>query len=146
MAYLHPNDRLKVSTLDGYSDFILLEPLPFRLSDGRLLRSRASAQTDGLSSPKFVKCDLQSSNSFFPTVSHDSFYRGDIEESHDDGATWVAWAPDQYTKEYADNALKELAYDNFVPPAEVILLYEAVKNFGQSAWDGDAKVRNTPKS
>lgn len=145
MAYLHPNQRLTVSTLDGWSEFILLEPLPFRMRDGRLLRSRAGASTDGLSSPKFIKCDLQSTNSFFPTVSHDSFYRGDIEESFDDGATWTAWQPEQYTKEYADNALEELAYDNFVPVAEIMLLKTAVVEFGQAAWDKDAGLRNTIK-
>lgn len=145
MAYLHPNSRLNVSTLNGWSDLILLEPLPFRMRDGRLLRSRMGANTDGLSSPKFIKCDLQSTNSFFPTVSHDSFYRGDIEESLDDGVTWAAWKPEQYSKAYADNALQELAYDNFVPPNEIRLLYEAVTLFGQAAWDADAVARNTPK-
>ena len=146
MAYLHPNERLNVSTLDGWSDFILLEPLPFRLLDGRLLRGRAGATTDGLSSPKWVKCDLQTTNSFFPTVSHDNFYRGDIEESFDDGATWQPWEPWQYDKSYADAALAELAEANFVPIQEIALLKTAVVDFGQTAWDNDAKLRNTKKT
>jgi len=145
MPFLHPNERLKVSTLDGWSDFILLEPLPWRMRDGRLLRSRAGANTDGLSSPKFIKFDLQSTNSFFPTVAHDAWYRGDIEESFDNGATWTAWQPEQYRKLDADLALHDLALDNGVPPAEVMLLVEAVVNFGQAAWDGDAAERNRIK-
>ena len=142
MGFLHPNERLNVSTLNGWSDFILLECLPFRMRDGRLLRVRAGATTDGLSSPKFVKCDLQSNFSFFPTVAHDGFYRGYIEESFDGGMTWIAWKPEQYNKTYADEALKELAQDNYVPMHEVDALYCAVHFLGQSAWDQDASLRN----
>lgn len=144
MPFLHPNERLKVSTLDGWSDFRLLEPLPWRMRDGRLLRGRAGASTDGLSSQKWNKCYLQSTNSFFPTVAHDNWYRGDIEESIDNGLTWIPWTPAQYRKTDADQALRELAEDNDVPLAEVMLLVEAVVNFGQAAWDGDAQFRNRP--
>ena len=131
--------------MDGWSDFISLEPLPARLSDGRLLRAMTGTHSDGLSGPKFCKCDLQSTNSFFPTFFHDALYRGYIEESLDDGVTWTAWTPDQYTKPYADNALKELCYDNFVPAQECQMIYNAVAQFGQSAWDSDTKERMTVK-
>ena len=132
--------------MDGWSDFIQLEPLPWRMRDGRLLRSRTGSGTDGLSSPKFVKCDLQSTNSFFPTVSHDAWYRGNIEESFDNGATWTAWTPAQYVKAEADQALRELATDNDVPAAEVNLLFEAVSRFGDAAWTADAAARAALKA
>jgi|GEM_PF-4682673 len=139
MPYLAPNKRLNVSTLDGWSDFTLLEPLPLKTRAGRLLRSRVGAGTDGLSGPKFIKCDLQSGNSFFPAVTHDGAYRGDLEESLDDGATWF---PVQFTKAEADDLLRELCEDNFVPPWEAMAIYDAVAKFGQSAWDADAPLRN----
>jgi len=146
VSFIKPNDRLNVSTLSGWDDFITLEPLPFRMRDGRLLRARAGTHSDGLSSPKFVKCDLQSTNSFFPTVAHDAFFRGYIEESFDDGKTWVAWTPEQYNFDYANDALKELAYDNFVPQTEVSILHAAVSSvFGKKAWDEDAGERNQIK-
>ena len=140
MAFLHPNARLNVATLDGWSDFVLLEPLPFRWR-GRLLRVRAGASTDGLSSPKFVKCDLQSTNSFFPAVAHDGFYRGYIDESLDGGVTWTPWKLEQYVKADADCALAELCEDNFVPPWEAQAIYQAVHECGQAAWDQDALLR-----
>lgn len=153
MSFLRPNARLIVSTFDGWSDFIVFhqegaapgDGLPWRMRDGRLLRGRTGAATDGLSSPKWIKCDLQSTNSFFLTVAHDNWYRGDIEESTDNGLTWVPWKPGQYIKSEADAALRELAEDNFVPQHEIDLLVAAVVEFGQSAWDGDAKFRNQPK-
>ncbi len=142
MPYIRPNSRLNVSTLDGWSDFILLDRLAWRMRDGRLLSSTIGANTDGLSSPKFVKCNLQSTNSFFPTVSHDSWYRGDIDESFDNGVTWIPWKPHQYIKKDADLALKELSEDNFVPKEEIDIIVGAVVKFGQSAWDGDSILRN----
>lgn len=145
MPYLHPNERLAVATLDGWSDFIMLAPLPWRMRDGRLLRGRKGAGTDGLSGQKWNKLYLQSTNSFFPTVTHDNWYRGDIEESFDNGLTWMAWKPEQYVKAHADAALRELAEDNGVPEAEITLLVDAVVEFGQAAWDADAAQRNTIK-
>jgi hypothetical protein len=139
VPYLHPNERLVVSTLDGWSDFILMQPLPLRTRAGRLLRGRIGATTDGLSSPKFCKCDLQSTNSFFPTVTHDNAYRGDLEESLDGGVTWQAI---RLTKDESDNLLLELCEDNFVPPLEAQAIYQAVYEFGQAAWDNDAALRD----
>ena len=145
MGFTKPNDRLKISTINGWSDFILLDPLGF-MWRGRTLRVRAGASTDGLSSPKFVKCDLQSTNSFFPAVAHDGFYRGYIDESLDGGVTWTPWTLAQYVKADADIALFELCEDNFVPPYEAQAIYQAVHEFGQSAWDADlaSRVANSP--
>jgi hypothetical protein len=141
MGFLKPNDRLQISTLNGWSDFILLAPLEF-MWHTRMLRVRVGASTDGLSSPKFVKCDLQSTNSFFPAVAHDGFYRGYIDESFDGGVTWKPWTLEQYVKADADCALAELCEDNFVPPYEATAIYQAVHEFGQSAWDQDAVLRS----
>jgi len=149
MGYLHPNAPLVVDTLDGWSDFTIYQQrgqpagsgLPWRMRDGRLLRMRSGGRTDGLSSPKFSKCYLQSTNSFFPTVSHDAWYRGFIDESLDGGVTWTPWAPEKYVKAEADAALRELTEDNFVPPAEINTLVMAVQEFGQAAWDADAASR-----
>lgn len=143
MPYLRPNDRLVVSTLDGWSDFILQEPLPLKTRDGRFLRGRVGASTDGLSSPKFIKCDLQSTNSFFPTVTHDNSYRGDLEESLDNGVTWNRV---DLTKQECDSLLFELCEDNFVPPWEAKAIYDAVAEFGQKSWDDDAKFRAEAKT
>ncbi len=140
MGFTRPNDRLPVSTLSGWDDFILLAPLGFMWRT-RLLRVRAGASTDGLSSPKFVKCDLQSTNSFFPTVAHDGFYRGYIDESVDGGVTWTPWRSDQYIKADADSALKDLCEDNFVPEYETDAIVTAVVEFGQAAWNADALLR-----
>ncbi len=49
-------------------------------------------------------------------------------------------------KRDADAALRELAEDNFVPPAEIALLVAAVVNCGQAAWEADAKYRNRPNA
>jgi|SRR5665213_4466619 len=138
--FLHPNQRLAVSTIDGWNDFVLLAPLEF-MWHSRTLRVRTGAATDGLSSPKFVKCDLQSTNSFFPAVAHDGFYRGYIDESFDNGLTWTPWKLEQYVKADADCALFDLCEDNFVPVDEALLIFEAVHEFGQHAWDQDADAR-----
>lgn len=142
MGFLRPNDRLNVSTLTGWSDFLLLAPLVFQWR-GRLLRVRTGASTDGLSSPKWIKCDLQSTNSFFPTVAHDGFYRGDIEESLDAGKTWNRVS---FEKSEADVALHDLCVDNFVPYDVIELIVTAVVEFGQNAWDADAALRNRPNT
>lgn len=138
MPFLHPNEPLKIATLNGF-DGVLLEPLPFRLRCGRLLRVRTGAGTDGLSSPKWIKCDLQTTNSYFPSVAHDGAYRGDLEESPDNGQTWQRA---EFNKMEADAMLHELAEDNFVLPWETKAFYDAVAEFGQQAWDGDAPLRN----
>lgn len=140
MGFIRPNDRLKVSTLNGWSDFILLEPLPFMWRT-RTLRVRAGASTDGLSSPKWIKCDLQSTNSFFPTVVHDGFYRGYIEECVSPEGMFQQWARVQFTKDEADDALRELCEDNFVPEYEADALVAAVVEFGQKAWDDESVLR-----
>ena len=138
MPFLHPNERLKVSTLNGFSDLVLLEPLAFRMRERRLLRCRIGATTDGLSGPKFAKFDLQSTNSFFPAVAHDAAYRGDLEESFDGGGTWTRAS---LTKDEADALLLELCQDNFVPKQEATIIYTAVHLFGQKAWDEDQPLR-----
>ena len=143
MPYLHPNERLIVSTLDGWSDFVLMQPLPLRTRSGRLLRGRVGATTDGLSGPKFIKLKLQTTNSFFCTVTHDNGYRGDLEESFDEGQTWQRAT---LTKDEVDALLLELLEDNFVEPWEAKAIYEAVHEFGQKAWDDDAKFRDAVKS
>lgn len=140
MPFLHPNEPLNIATLNGF-DGVLLEPLPFRWR-GRLLRSRTGATTDGLSGPKFLKCDLQSGNSYFPAVGHDGFYRGDIQESFDEGKTWHQA---RFERAAADTALFDLCRDNLVPDLEAKAIYEAVHEFGQAAWDADAPLRAEPK-
>ena len=143
MPFLHPNNRLKVATLDGWSDFIQLEPLAFRTRAGRLLQAVYGATTDGLSGPKFAKCDLQSSNSFFPAVAHDAAYRGNLAESLDNGVTWT---PVVMTKAEADALLLELCMDNGVPPFESQIIFDAVVEFGAAAWAADAPLRNRPNA
>jgi hypothetical protein len=153
MPFIYPNNRLIVSTLDGWSDFIIYNQvglpddsgLPFRMRDGRLLRMRSGGNTDFLSSPKFIKCNLQSTNSAFPTAAHDAFYRGYIDESLNEGVLWSQWKIEQYNKEEADLALQHLAEDNFVPAEEVKLLVDAVIEFGQTAWNSDSIQRNQIK-
>ncbi len=141
--FLSPNSRVTVTTLDGYSDFILPEAaLPFRLKDGRLFRVRAGCPTDGLTSPKFVKLYLQGSNSFFPAVAHDAFYRGFIEEETCVGACGLTWTRRQFTKDYADAALLELCVANGVPALESEMIFKAVQEFGLSAWNEDAPLRD----
>jgi len=142
MPFLEPNRRLLVSTLDGWSDFVLGQPLAFATRSGRLLRCRVGATTDGLSSPKFVKCDLQNSCTFFPAVAHDGAYRGDLEESFDKGVTW---SPAKLSKVEADDLLLELLEDNGVPGDTADIIYEAVAKFGQSSWDADEALREAPK-
>ena len=138
MPFLHPNQPLAVTTIDGIN-FVSCEPLPARLRNGRLLRVRTGAPSDGLSSPKFIKCDLQTTNSFYPAYFHDGGYRGYIEESFDHGATWQ---PVQLTKAEADDALLELCLDKGEAPELAQAIYEAVNLGGQSAWDENAELRN----
>ena len=154
MSDLRPNLPLVIDTLDGWSDFTIYQQrgqpansgLPWRTRDGRLLRGRSGGKTDFLSSPKFIKCDLQSTNSGFPTGSHDFLYRGFIDESFDNGVTWTPWKLSQYSKPYADAQLRELSEDNFVPPLEITALVDAVVEFGQAAWDADeaSRIANSP--
>lgn len=131
--FLRPNLPIDVSVLNG-TDMQLLEPLAFRLRSGRLLRCAVGSTTDGLSSPKFVKLNLQDTNSFFPAVAHDSGYRDTLEESHDNGATWQHIT---LTKQECDSMIYELCQDNGVPEDESKLIFIAVSEFGQESFDKD---------
>jgi hypothetical protein len=135
MPFLAPNKPLANDCLDG-TDMQLTEPLPFRLRNGRLLRCAVNSTTDGLSSPKFVKLDLQNTNSFYPAVAHDAGYRDTLEESLDNGATW---AHVTLSKSDCDLMLYELCQDNFVPEDEAKLIFVAVSEFGQSSFEADRK-------
>jgi hypothetical protein len=143
--FLAPNARLLVSTLDGYSDFILpAAALPFRLQDGRLFRVRAGCPTDGLTSPKFIKLYLQDTNSFFPAVAHDAFYRGFIEQNvlpACGSGISPDWTRQQFTKDYADAALLELCLSNGVSAVVSQMIFDAVQEFGLAAWNADAPLR-----
>lgn len=133
MPFLRPNAPLAVTCLDG-TNMTLEVPLPFRLRSSRLLRCASGSTTDGLSGPKFAKLDIQSTNSFYPAVAHDAGYRDTIEESSDNGATWNHVT---LTKQECDQMLYELCQDNGVPEDEAKLIFIAVSEFGQTAFDGD---------
>ena len=133
MGFIRPNQPLKVETLDGFNA-PALEPLPFRLADGRYLRAKAGATSDGLSSPKFAKCNLQDGRTYFPARAHDAGYRDELEQSLDEGATWQ---PVTLGKTDCDNLLLELCRAQGVPEMEAQTIYNAVKYFGQSSFAKD---------
>ena len=134
MPFIYPNKPLNVLCLDGTNMTFVGAQLEFRLRDGRHLRGADLSTTDGLSAPKFVKLNLQSTNSFFPAVAHDCGYRDTLEECIEGGWTHVT-----LTKQECDNMLYELCQDNFVPEDEAKLIYTAVAEFGQSSFDNDRK-------
>ena len=140
MPFLHPNQPIQVVTIDGVN-FGLLEPLPFRLRDGRLLRVKLGATTDGLSAPHFTKYTLQTTNSFYPAVAHDGFYRDCLEISKDEGVTWSDYPVPRTdeAKDDADHCLHELAVDNGVTEEMANVLYFAVQEFGKPAFDKRGK-------
>jgi len=142
------------SSLDFWSDFTIYQAgwrsCQFRPAVAHPRRSAASRtlwRQDGLF--KFAKIHQvrpASTNSGFPTGSHDFLYRGFIDESFDNGVTWTPWKLSQYSKPYADAQLRELSEDNFVPPLEITALVDAVVEFGQAAWDADeaSRIANSP--
>lgn len=137
--FLKPNEPLAVTCLDGTNMTLILPGPWFRLRDGRLLRGAVKSFTDGLSSGKFDKLYIQSTNNFFPATSHDFFYHNSLEISSDNGVTWQPYnVPNTRTaKNNADNALWELCVDNGVPADEARLIYLAVHEFGDKAWIAD---------
>jgi hypothetical protein len=137
MPFLHPNEPLQNSCLDG-TNMTLLTALPFRLRSSRLLRCAVGSTTDGLSAPKFAKLDIQSTNSFYPAVAHDAGYRDTLEESSDNGATWVHVT---LSKQECDSMLYELCQDNSVPEDEAKLIFIAVSEFGQPSFDKDRGIQ-----
>ena len=142
MPFLRPNDPIFVTVIDG-TNMTLVAPLEVKTRAGRLLRARAGSTTDGLSAPKYVKLDLQSSASFEPAVIHDAGYRDTLEESLDGGNTWAHVTLDKAT---CDELLRELCEDNGVPADEAKLIYVAVAEFGQTSFDADRKNLTQPKT
>jgi hypothetical protein len=135
MPFIRPNDPILVATIDG-TNLTLAAPLEARTRSGRLLRAKTGSTTDGLSAPKFIKLNLQNTDSFQPAVMHDAAYRDTVEESVDGGATWN---PVTLDKAESDLLLLELCEDNGVPLGESRAIYNAVSYFGQSSFDQDRK-------
>lgn len=139
MPFLRPNEPLKVAVLNGWNFKTLTEDgSEVRLRNGRLLRGRTGATTDGLSGPKWIKARIQDDNTFKPACIHDFGYHWQLEESFDAGMNWQRIRP---TKDEVDAILFELCLDNNVPAWECKAIYEAVHEFGQKAWDDDAPLR-----
>jgi hypothetical protein len=111
--------------------------LETRLRSGRLFRGADSSTTDGLSAPKFVKLNIQSTNSFLPAVWHDCGYRDTLEEFINE-----VWVHVTLSKQECDSGLLELCQDNFVPEDEAKLIYIAVNEFGQSSFDSDRGIKS----
>ena len=78
--------------------------------------------------------NLQSTNTFFPTVAHDCGYRDTLEEF--DGTNWNHIT---LTRQECDDLLLELMQDNFTPEDEAKLVYTVVSEFGQAAFNNDRK-------
>jgi hypothetical protein len=54
---------------------------------------------------------------------------------------WLYWTQD-HTKEIADNIFKAMMEDFSVPALTVFAIYESVRLFGGSAWEGNARLKS----
>ena len=70
---------LLVKTANGADD-VLVEPLVFRSSEGRLYRAPKGATTDGFSVPRCLRNIIPATGGdWFSSVMHDAAYRGTLE-------------------------------------------------------------------
>lgn len=105
---------------------------------GRMLRHRPGGYTDGMSSPQFTHV-LKDANPWGwaarAAVAHDGCYHRALDESHDNGLTWL---PISMSKDDGDTMFKELMDAIATSDSdrnEAILFYESVHIAGQAAFD-----------
>jgi hypothetical protein len=127
-------DTIKIEIQRDGVNFTVIEPVPFSDWAGHLYRVSAGATSDGLSGGKLAKVEFQDEHTFLPAIAHDAGYRNQLEESLDGGGSWQRVT---LSKALCDEILRENIIDSGGSEAEAEVVYEAVKLFGQSSFDGD---------
>ena len=132
----------KVSTSDG-RNFVLLEPVTF-LGAMRTFIIPAGATSDGASTPPEVWPVMPPFGKYWPAAFlHDSAYRGSL--LSEDGTPAMLLRPE------CDGLIMEAMTSIGVPTIERDVIYEALMEFGQAAFDADRTalaqiVRTSPQT
>jgi hypothetical protein len=129
------NDTLNIRISRDGINFATLEFLYCKTRDNRFFRMIVGATSDGMSGGKLVKAILQDQDTFLEAVFHDGCYRDKIEESKDDGETWVKYSP---TWEESNLWLKQNIIEAGGGEAEAEIVWLGVStSFGKKDFDDD---------
>ncbi len=123
---------LDVRTSDGWH-VALLEYLYFTSRSGRRFRGRIGAKSDGASTPRVIWVKFPPFGPYWlPAVLHDCGYNGELEE-------WLdgQWKRVMLSKSENDGLILEAMEDQGCPEIDRLEIYEAVKNFGNTAISED---------
>jgi len=93
--------KLKVESVQGKTEWVLLNALVFITKDGRKFRAKRGANTDLFSIPGLLRSFLFRARKYAEAaVLHDGGYRGVLEEFIDN-----EWVPASLTRAYVDEYL-----------------------------------------
>lgn len=133
------NDSLSVKTLNGPGaghDFILLEPLVFVTNKGLTVRAPSGAETDGISTPRFVWNIIPPfGKTWFPGIVHDSAYRNTLEMQTHKGN----WIPAHFDQQQSDDLMDDALAAQGVSDIERATIVEALRKCGGIAFAEDRK-------
>ena len=127
-----------ISTTDGRNG-ILLQPLEYLAKDGTRYRAAAGTRTDGMSTPPEVWAIIPpfGPTTWAPAVLHDSAYRVTLEICLDPGGWHRTALPRDACDLFILEAMESLGGD----PLLRTVIYEALKQFGQAAFDSDRNLK-----
>lgn len=115
----------------------LIQPIDYIAADGRVLRIPRGASTDGASTPAIVWSKYPPCGAYWlAAVLHDSAYQGTL-ELVSDGTSGQSVAKVMLAKSDCDLLLKEAMESTGVDSVTIMVIYEAVKMFGQPAFNSD---------
>lgn len=133
MPFGFVNLPAKVSSRDGLN-VILLDYLEYEAKDGTRYRCIPGSASDGASTPPEIWIKYPPFGTYWPAaVLHDCCYRTTIEKLMPSGQ-WIRIAAD---KNLADSLLLEAMESLGVSEFDRQAIYNAVKDFGDSAYIGD---------
>lgn len=131
------NLPFEVSTFDGHNFALLKRPV-WQMADGRILGGIIGGTSDGASTPRAGWNVLPPFGLYWlAAYAHDLGYRCETEELV--SGTWQdgTWRRIELTKAYCDAMLLELMTGLGVDEATKLTIYNAVKDFGNTAFSDD---------
>jgi Protein of unknown function (DUF1353) len=133
VSYGFTNTLAEVATSDG-RNFIVRQPIEYLARDGTRYQVAIGALTDGMSTPQQVWAIIPpfGLTTWLPAVLHDAAYRLTLK-------IWAAgrWCETALVREDCDRLILEAMESLGADPAKRDVIYEALRLFGQAAFDED---------
>lgn len=131
--FLRPYPMLGCPSGDG-RNFVLLEYLYYTAKDGTQYRGIPDSETDGASTPQEIWIKYPPFGKWWlPAVLHDCGYRCCLEVLKED-----KWTRIQLQRDVIDSLFLEAMEEQGVSYIDREVIYQAVKNFGATAFGEDA--------